>query len=182
VAAGDFDHNNKLDLAVAAYDDNAVIVFLGDGSGGFTGQPPLPTGDNPRLVAAADLRNIGKLDVIGFDNSGDYARVFLGRGDGHFDAVSSTGTLYYPQGSALGDFDLDGKIDLFYLGGGGAQVYVAPGNGDGSFAAATYYYTYFPVFVVAGDLNGDGKPDLAIASSIFQRQGYVSIFMNSSTR
>src|SRR4051812_31649832 len=35
VVTGDFNHDSKLDLATANYDDGTVSVLLGDGLGGF---------------------------------------------------------------------------------------------------------------------------------------------------
>src|SRR5262249_41323008 len=35
VVAADFDHNGKMDVAVASYDDNTVVVLMGNGDGTF---------------------------------------------------------------------------------------------------------------------------------------------------
>jgi len=44
------------------------------------------------------------------------------------------------------------------------KVDVLLGNGNGTFGSTTAFSTtYGPFWIVVADLNGDGKPDLAIA-------------------
>ncbi len=51
------------------------------------------------------------------------------------------------------------------------------GNGDGSFQAArNFAVPGFPVSVAAGDFNGDGFPDLAVASS---QSSHVSVLLGN---
>jgi hypothetical protein len=46
-------------------------------------------------------------------------------------------------------------------------VWVLLGNGDGTFGAPTAFATgTHPISVAIGDLNGDGKPDLAVANNV----------------
>ncbi len=90
----------------------------------------------------------------------------------------SRSALTYPAGNspisvAVGDFNKDGKPDLAIAGDCGlstcaqpGEVNVLLGNGDGSFqAAATYAVGYSPTSIVAGDVNGDGNLDLAVANA-----------------
>jgi hypothetical protein len=81
----------------------------------------------------------------------------------------------YPTGInpiplALGDLNGDGRLDLAVanygdplLGDGTISVFL--GDGDGTFSAATPYPTGAagPQAVAIGDLNGDGRLDLAVA-------------------
>ena len=49
---------------------------------------------------------------------------------------------------------------------GGSAVSVRLNNGDGTFAPKVDHPTDpFPLSVAAADLNGDGKPDLAVANN-----------------
>jgi hypothetical protein len=51
------------------------------------------------------------------------------------------------------------------------------GNGNGSFQNAVNFNTgQFPLSVAVGDLNGDGKPDLAVANS---QNGTVSVLLGN---
>jgi hypothetical protein len=73
-----------------------------------------------------------------------------------------------PESVAEGDFNGDGKLDLAIVNAASNTVTVLLGNGTGGFTAAPG--SPFPVgtgpqFVVVGDFNEDGKPDLAIANA-----------------
>lgn len=64
----------------------------------------------------------------------------------------------------IGDLDRDGDQDLvssWYFAGG--AVSHSLGNGDGTLAAPSFEMGNGPQDVAVGDLNGDGKEDIAAA-------------------
>ncbi len=72
-----------------------------------------------------------------------------------------------PGNVALGDVNQDGKPDLVVASGKERSITVLLGQGDGRFRAARggpIKVPDHPSEMVLGDLNGDGKPDLALAS------------------
>jgi len=72
VAVGDFNGDNKLDLAVtnSAY-INTVSVLLGDGTGNFTLSSSLPTGIDPFSVVVGDFNGDGRLDLAVVNRCGN---------------------------------------------------------------------------------------------------------------
>lgn len=69
---------------------------------------------------------------------------------------------------AIGDLNGDGKLDLVAANQIASNVSVLHGRGNGTFQAPVVVYAstaeYALHWVAIGDLNGDGMPDLAVAS------------------
>src|SRR5262249_23166814 len=102
--------------------------------------------------------------------SGTFVSVLLGNGDGSFQNQATFATGAAPKSVAIGDVNGDGKPDLAVANTGttsqpGSNVSVLLGNGDGSCHAQTTFLTGTkPHSIALGDMNGDGKPDLAVAN------------------
>jgi hypothetical protein len=186
VAVADVNEDGKPDLVVTNFYSNTVGVLLGNGNGTF--QPVVTYGtagsggSNPYSVAVADVNGDGKPDVVVVNNVmanflSKTVGVLLENGDGTFQpavAYGSGGVI--PLSLAIADVNGDGKPDLLVanfwasfqnLNG---TVGVLLGNGDGTFQSPVAYAsggTGGPNSggsVAVADVNGDGKPDLLVAS------------------
>jgi hypothetical protein len=110
--------------------------------------------------------------------------VLLGNGDGTFGTKTDFATGGWPVVVAIADLNADQRPDLAVAtaltpGGfeGGRTISVLLGNGDGTFKPKTDLATgYAPASVAIGDLNGDGRPDLAVANS---RAATVSVLLGN---
>ena len=129
-------------------------------------------GNNVIALVLADVNNDHKLDVIAVDNGLDSMNgglaVLLGNGDGTLAAAHTIPAGDAPSAVAAADLDADGNVDLIVSNNGpGAitQIDVLLGKGDGTFAAPVPYTVGSRTRgVVARDLNGDCKLDLAVAN------------------
>src|SRR5437870_4029868 len=185
VAAGDFNGDGKLDLAVPNFGDTTVSVLLGNGDGTFQAARNFPAGGSgPASVAVGDFNGDGRQDLavtLYGDGSGNTIAVLLGNGDGTFRAPLIFGVGLGPVSSAVADFNGDGVQDLAVANwdrNAGRTVSLLLGNGDGTFQAAQTFLAGQGVASVAvGDFDGNGKPDLAAGN---YGGGTVSLLMNNA--
>jgi hypothetical protein len=177
MAAGDFDRDGNLDLAVANFYGNNVSVLLGNGDGSFKPAVNSVVGTGPTNVAVADINGDGKPDLIVANYSSGTISVLLGNGDGSFQAAQNITVGSEANSIAVGDLNGDGKPDLAVTESSSNTVSVLLGNGDGTFKPPQYYVTgNFPRAVLARDFNGDGKLDLAV-SNVYE--GNISVLQGN---
>jgi len=174
-AAGDFNGDGKMDLAVANINGSTVSILLGNGDGAFRAHVDYSAGSGPDSIAVGDLNGDGKLDLAVADNDGDVS-VLLGNGDGTFAALEQYPAGTNPSSIAIGDVNGDRTPDLIVANNGGASVSVILGLGDGKFGAPTNYtVARTPISVVLADFNRDGFIDIATAN---YDGGNISVLLN----
>jgi hypothetical protein len=77
VAAGDFNGDGKLDLAVANFFSDTVSIFLGTGTGSFGPKTDFGTGSHSFSVAVGDFNRDGKLDLAVVNIDSDTVSILL---------------------------------------------------------------------------------------------------------
>jgi hypothetical protein len=167
LAAGHFNADGNLDVAVAG--ESQVALLLGNGDGTFRTASYYSVLGSPQSVAVADF-NGDKKDDLEVSIFGNSISIFLGNGDGTFQQTTNYVTDY-PEWVVAQDLDGDGKIDLAAANAGGpasppASVSVFKGNGDGTFQPGVVFPTGLEGnFIAVGDFNGDHQPDLVATNN-----------------
>lgn len=181
LAAGDFNGDGRVDLAVSINDPNISLALLaGNGDGTFNAPVTFQTNtapvDSPAIVAT-DLDNDGRLDLVlahaisCFTSPCSTSRtitVLLGFGDGTFQLPIEIDVGTGMSRIAVGDFNRDTIKDLA-IAGDQSRVYTLLGVGNGTFLQQPTITLTADTFGVdgtdvdAGDLNSDGIEDLVVA-------------------
>lgn len=193
VATGDLNNDGRLDFATANLNSNTVSVFINTTAPGsvvsaFTDKKDFGTGVEPVAVTLIDANGDGKLDLAVVNFASNSISILLnttapGALTPAFavkqDFAAGDGPLF----AAVGDVNSDGKPDLAVVDvlTNTCSVLLnttAPGAVAPSFAAKQEFGTELgPNCVQMGDLNGDGKVDLAITNFI---SGTITILVNTT--
>ena len=192
----DLDGDGKPDMTVANSYDNTISIYRNISTNGtltassFAAPVVLATLGSPYGLVVADVDGDGKPDVIVTESSDNRVSIFRN--------ISSSGSLVAgsfaprvdfatgatPQGLAVQDLDGDGKPDLLVANTSDGTVSILRNTGltgtldTNSFAARIDFATGSGCCnVVAGDLDGDGLPDVVTANT---SDNTVSLLRNRS--
>jgi hypothetical protein len=190
VFSADFDQDGKPDVAVMQFDGTLNILHnAGDGTlsapQGYLNPNPNVGSENVTQAFAVDLNGDRYPDVVAFDAANSLVITWLNQGNGTFGtAQTTTLSTSYGQaaGIAVGDVNGDGKADVVVaystmLSRTSSQMSIQTliGKGQGTFNAlpavtitvpANLQLSYYSP-VALGDLDGDGKLDIA---ALFEEQ------------
>ena len=196
-AIRDLDGDGKPELAVCNRFSNSISVYKNISIPGaftstsFAAPVNFITGSEPYSVAVADLDGDGKPEMVAVNNLSNSVSVYKNTSTtGIIDASSFAPKVDFitgnrPNGIAIGDLDGDSKVDIVVTNNfAGSTISILQNISSGSITAGSFAAKVDftsgsdPFEAMIGDLDGDGKPDLAVTNGA---SNTVSIFKNTSS-
>ncbi len=183
VAIADLDGDGKPDLAVANTDNNTISIYQNQTVSGvldaisFPTRIDLPGGNGPETIAVVDLDGDGKLDLVAGSVQSDNVNVYYNQSSGglltsnSFAPEVDFGTPGWMHTVSVADFNGDGKPDIAVVGELPSYMAIfqntaTPGSfTSSSFAPIATFGTGWNAWgIAAGDLDGDGRPDIVFCN------------------
>ncbi len=187
----DLNGDGKPEVIVACQGSNLISVYTNSSTLGhiaFSNESSImaPSGGSPFKVVVADLDGDGKPDLAAANSYAGTVSVYLNTtptgGVISFAGDVDFATGNFPEGVAIGDIDGDGKPDLVVANNTDNTLSLLRNTstvGNLSFAPQlTVNSGYAAYDLVIADLDGDGKPDIAVDD---QYNNTISVHRNTST-
>ena len=200
LALGDLDGDGKTDMVTVNSTANTISVLRNVSANGnistasFAGKTDLAVGNDPRAVSIGDVDGDGKLDIVVANSRAGTVSVLRNIATaGALTAASFAARVDFTTGTgpfsiAMGDLNRDGKPDLVVTNLQEGTLSVLRNRSvAGSITASSFEVNKigtpdynsggYPRSVAIGDINGDGRNDLAVA---YERYGSVYVHINST--
>ena len=177
---GDLTGDGRPDVMARSSATKLSYLYPGDGRGGFGKRHGtfIAFRQMKWFALADDVKGDGPLaDAIGVHTKSGALRVFGNTDRRNLGATAATDVVLDPVDTvlAIGDWDLDGHGDLMYREKGSSNLMFLAGRGHDRFAAPVVAATRLQKvtgLAAAGDLTGDGRPDLIGQNA----RGYVRVY------
>jgi len=187
IAVGDIDGDGKLDVAVANQSSFTVSIFRNTSTIGtisFANKVDVSVGATPLSVALADLDGDGKLDIAVPNSGGNSLSILQNHSTSGvilFPSLRFFATATAPRNITTSDIDGDGKLDVVVTNASSNSLSVFRNTstlGAIALSAKVDFTTgNTPNGLAVGDIDGDGKPDIAVTN---QDANTISIFRNTA--
>jgi VCBS repeat-containing protein len=181
IAAGDFNGDGFVDLAVATGPDQGTEVFLNvvdpaNANRRVLASLPIAVGAiaASNAIAVADLNGDKLADIVTAGATGVGSHVYLNSGSAAFTAANVGDVSEDSHAVAIGDVNGDGMPDIVFGNYGPTSIYL--NRGSGVFELSAKVGTANSRGAVLVDLFGDSLPELVLANA----NGDATIYRNTA--
>ncbi|CAF1381659.1 unnamed protein product [Adineta steineri] len=187
IAVGDFNNDNRSDLAITYYDgEKKVYILLANDNEMFELTTILTIEGYNFLtdISVGDFNGDKYLDIVVGDFLPASIIIFVGYGDGSFSMHTMLSSVPSSESDsfAIVDFNDDGQLDIAVTNENSTIISIYFGRGDGTFVQKWYYSG--PLFskcsILADDFNSDTRIDLLCYNSQKNLIGLMAGYGNGS--
>lgn len=181
----DIDGDGRTDIITANSFGNSISILRntsGVGTITFAAKIDISLSGDPQKITVRDLDGDDKPDIIVSTSNPSQVLVFRNTsspGLVTFAPALNFVTGQVPEGLIAADFDGDDKPDIIttnYLSANATIFRNTSVTGSISFTSFTFNSNVgSPHYITAGDINGDGKIDIAV-----NNESFISVFENTS--
>jgi hypothetical protein len=188
LVVADFNGDGRPDIAVVGYTatgSNIVILSNACSPGviAFSNSIAIASLNQPIDLAVGDFNADGKLDLAVTSDEAAIVYIYTNNSTGgsiSFGLATTVAADLDPREVAIADLNGDGRPDLVVVNGNGSYVltyqniWTGGSFGAGSFGSPSNYITgsgvgtpydiTAPICVVLADIDGDGRPDIAVGN------------------
>jgi hypothetical protein len=173
VVVADLNMDGKPEIITSNFGFGTISVFVNTSAGtafSLGAKIDYTAGSMPLTIKAGDIDGDGLDDIIVRNYNSNDISIFRNRSSGSMIQLASQ-IVINQLGSdlSLADLNGDGKLDLFTGSRNNGKMYLLQNRsttGNFSFYPAVEYTPgNFDIFTGAGDIDGDGKPDLAVVTT-----------------
>lgn len=188
ITLADFDGDGKIDMATSNDSANSLSVFRNTTVSEISFiKKDFAAGNGPFNIASGDIDGDGKIDIALVNSISNTLSVYKNNstvGNISFAAKLDFTTGTFPGSLAITDFDGDGKPDIAVANQKSNSISVFKNTtqvGSISFAAKSdIALVASPIWLAAGDLDGDLKPEIVVANLGDGVGNKISVFRNIS--
>ncbi|WP_460498425.1 FG-GAP repeat domain-containing protein [Glycomyces tarimensis] len=172
--AGDVTGDDIPDVVAKNRRDGLLYTYPGDGTGGFQSRLQIDSGGESMrtFTADGDFDGDGHLDLLAIEEGYGTLYLYRGNSDGTFEEgrVFGSGWGAVDTLTTVGDVNFDGFFDLLARDARTGEYFFCLGDGDRDFdervtlpasLSDSSSSRRYSEIAAAGDLDGDGYPDVA---------------------